>query len=177
MHPNQLSDWKTQFQEKSSQVFGNAPAKLANPDIKTMQAKIGQLTLENDFLENALTKAGLPSARRGLTAPTTCRSFGNARFCVWRGRPLTTPRNRPHPPISPSCKASTNCICTPFCRQPDALRSAPTGRPASRKKACTDADEENGRRRSLPEAESLQTTRCPSDLPLSAQGLGNQSPE
>ena len=64
VHPNQITDWKTQLQEKSSQVLGNAPARLADPDIKTMQAKIGQLTLENDFLENALTKAGLLSARR-----------------------------------------------------------------------------------------------------------------
>ena len=24
VHPNQISDWKTQFQEKSSQAFGNA---------------------------------------------------------------------------------------------------------------------------------------------------------
>ena len=29
-----------------------------------MQAKIGQLALENDFLENALIKAGLLSAKR-----------------------------------------------------------------------------------------------------------------
>lgn len=29
-----------------------------------MQAKIGQLTLENDFLEKALTKAGMLSAKR-----------------------------------------------------------------------------------------------------------------
>jgi transposase len=64
VHPNQITDWKTQLQEKSSLVFGNAPAQVADPDIKTMQAKIGQLTLENDFLENALTKAGLLSARR-----------------------------------------------------------------------------------------------------------------
>ncbi len=29
-----------------------------------LQAKIGQLTLENDFLEHALNKAGLLSAKR-----------------------------------------------------------------------------------------------------------------
>ena len=34
------------------------------PDLKTLHAKIGQLTLENDFLESALTKAGLLSAKR-----------------------------------------------------------------------------------------------------------------
>jgi len=31
---------------------------------ETLHAKIGQLTLENDFLEGALTKAGLLSAKR-----------------------------------------------------------------------------------------------------------------
>jgi hypothetical protein len=31
--------------------------------VKTLHAKIGQLTLENDFLEGALGKAGLLSAR------------------------------------------------------------------------------------------------------------------
>ena len=45
-------------------VFGEKPAKESGPDIQTMQAKIGQLTLENDFLEKALTKAGLLSAKR-----------------------------------------------------------------------------------------------------------------
>ena len=33
-------------------------------DVKSLHAKIGQLTLENDFLEGALTKAGLLSAKR-----------------------------------------------------------------------------------------------------------------
>jgi hypothetical protein len=33
-------------------------------DLKALHAKIGQLTLENDFLEGALGKAGLLSVRR-----------------------------------------------------------------------------------------------------------------
>ena len=33
-------------------------------DVKTLHAKIGQLTLENDFLSGALGKAGLLSAKR-----------------------------------------------------------------------------------------------------------------
>jgi transposase len=34
-------------------------------DVKSLHAKIGELTLENDFLSSALGKAGLlPSARR-----------------------------------------------------------------------------------------------------------------
>ena len=33
-------------------------------DVKALHAKIGELTLENDFLEGALSKAGLLNARR-----------------------------------------------------------------------------------------------------------------
>lgn len=64
VHPNQIADWKTQFMERSARVFGDSPGKADEPDVKTMQAKIGQLMLENDFLEHALTKAGLLSARK-----------------------------------------------------------------------------------------------------------------
>ena len=64
VHPNQITDWKTQLLERSSIVFGEKLEKESGPDIQTMQAKIGQLALENDFLEKALTKAGLLSARR-----------------------------------------------------------------------------------------------------------------
>ena len=44
----------------------SAPATARPPavDVKSLHAKIGELTLENDFLEGALTKAGLLSAKR-----------------------------------------------------------------------------------------------------------------
>ncbi len=64
VHPNQITDWKTQLLERSSVVFGEKPAKEFGPDIQTMQAKIGQLTLGNNFLEKAPTKVGMLSARR-----------------------------------------------------------------------------------------------------------------
>ena len=36
-------------------------------DVKTLHAKIGELTLENDFLSGALGKVGmLPTARQGI---------------------------------------------------------------------------------------------------------------
>ena len=65
IHPNQITDWKRQLTERAVQVFGDAgnPAS-GDPDLTKLHAKIGQLTLENDFLEHALTKAGLLSARR-----------------------------------------------------------------------------------------------------------------
>jgi hypothetical protein len=42
---------------------GNAAAQPA-VDVKSLHAKIGELMLENDFLEGALNKAGLLSAKR-----------------------------------------------------------------------------------------------------------------
>ena len=65
VHPNQISEWKQQLQESAVDVFGSNPRlKAAEPDLKILHAKIGQLTLENDFLESALFKAGLLSAKR-----------------------------------------------------------------------------------------------------------------
>ena len=65
VHPNQISEWKQQLQESAADVFGGPPkSKTAEPDLKILHAKIGQLTLECDFLEGALTKAGMLSARK-----------------------------------------------------------------------------------------------------------------
>ena len=64
VHPNQIADWKRQLQENAGIVFGEKREKEKEPDIQRMQAKIGQLTLENDFLENALIKAGMLSAKK-----------------------------------------------------------------------------------------------------------------
>lgn len=55
VHPNQVSDWKAQLKESSSAVFENPLKKKENKDdeIKELHAKIGQLTIERDFLERA----------------------------------------------------------------------------------------------------------------------------
>lgn len=47
----------------AAQAFNGASTQ-PEVDLIPLQAKIGQLTLENDFLERALTKAGLLSAKR-----------------------------------------------------------------------------------------------------------------
>ena len=65
LHANQITEWKKQLLSRASEVFDKG-GRRAEPevDLKLLHAKIGQLTLENDFLEGALTNAGMLSAKR-----------------------------------------------------------------------------------------------------------------
>ncbi len=64
IYANQITQWKTQLLERACDAFDGAGSKEPPIDVKTLHAKIGELALENDFLEGALTKAGLMSAKR-----------------------------------------------------------------------------------------------------------------
>ena len=64
VHPNQITEWKRQLQEQAADVFDKGGKSEPTVDLKALHAKIGQLTLENDFLETALTRVGLLSAKR-----------------------------------------------------------------------------------------------------------------
>ena len=63
LHANQIAEWKRQLVERAAQAFHGGAVEPA-VDLVPLQAKIGQLTLENDFLERALNKAGLLSGAR-----------------------------------------------------------------------------------------------------------------
>jgi transposase len=65
VHPNQIAQWKAQLLEGASGVFDGRPGRSEPAiDVKSLHAKIGELTLENDFLEGALGKAGVLSVKR-----------------------------------------------------------------------------------------------------------------
>jgi transposase len=64
LHPNSIVQWKLQLLERAAEAFGGETAKSSGPDIKDLHAKIGQLALENDFLERALGRIDGPSAKR-----------------------------------------------------------------------------------------------------------------
>jgi transposase-like protein len=65
IHPNLITQWKTQLLENATVAFnGGGPKPDEAPDLQALHAKIGQLALENDFLEKALGRIGGPSAKR-----------------------------------------------------------------------------------------------------------------
>ena len=64
VHPNQITEWKRQLADGAVNVFDKKGGSEPAVDLKVLHAKIGQLTLENDFLESALTRVGLLSAKK-----------------------------------------------------------------------------------------------------------------
>ena len=67
VHPNLITQWRARLLENAADVFGADEPSAPEPavDVKVLHAKIGELTLANDFLAGALGKAGLlPSAKR-----------------------------------------------------------------------------------------------------------------
>lgn len=65
VHPNQIADWSRQLQDRAANVFGADDKAAPQIDVKALHAKIGELTLANDFLGSALGKVGWPgSAKR-----------------------------------------------------------------------------------------------------------------
>ena len=65
VHANQITDWKKQLLSGASDVFGKGAQKAEDGEktVQELHAKIGQLTMENDFLERGLNKIHGPRGK------------------------------------------------------------------------------------------------------------------
>ena len=63
VYPNQITEWKKYLLEKASEVFEKGKRSPIEPDVKELHAKIGRLTMENDFLAVALGRIDGSSAK------------------------------------------------------------------------------------------------------------------
>ncbi|WP_175907825.1 IS3 family transposase [Burkholderia seminalis] len=98
VHPNQITEWKRPLQERAADVFGaaGAPSSESPVDVKTLHAKIGQLTLENDFLKRRAHQVGIAERKamidrtHALSVSQQARLVGIARSSAYyRPRPMS----------------------------------------------------------------------------------------
>ena len=64
VHPNQITEWKKHLLAKASEVFEKGKRSPVEPDVKELHAKIGRLTMENDFLAVSLGRIDGSSVKK-----------------------------------------------------------------------------------------------------------------
>jgi len=64
VHANQIAAWKAELLGRAAEVFGGS-TEVSNPEkVRELHEKIGELTVERDFLERALGRFPGPSGKR-----------------------------------------------------------------------------------------------------------------
>jgi transposase len=65
VHQNQIQDWRRKLLDQANQVFerGGSPPESEHK-VKELHAKIGELTMERDFLEQGLERIHGPRGKK-----------------------------------------------------------------------------------------------------------------
>ena len=66
VHQNQIQDWRRKLLDQAGQIFdrGSNSPEDAGHKVKDLHAKIGQLTMERDFLEQGLERIHGPRGKK-----------------------------------------------------------------------------------------------------------------
>jgi len=66
VHSNQIQDWRKRLLDNADSVFGKGQQQREETDekVKNLHAKIGQLTMERDFLEHGLERIHGPNGKK-----------------------------------------------------------------------------------------------------------------
>jgi transposase-like protein len=67
VHANQITTWKTELLARAAEIFGSSGSSAppeSQEKIRELHEKIGELTVERDFLERVLGRFPGPSGKR-----------------------------------------------------------------------------------------------------------------
>ena len=66
VHANQITTWKNELLSRAAELFGGSAVESGNSQekVRELHEKIGELTVERDFLERALGRFPGPSGKR-----------------------------------------------------------------------------------------------------------------
>ena len=66
VHPNQIKEWRRKLLDQAGQLFdrGSKSPRDTQHELKDLHAKIGQLTMERDFLEHGLERIHGPRVKK-----------------------------------------------------------------------------------------------------------------
>jgi len=80
VHPNQIQDWRKCPVEAAGDILIRGAESGGKDDeaVQALHAKIGELTMENDFLERGLARIHGPRGKKWYIGIIHCRVYGSA---------------------------------------------------------------------------------------------------
>ena len=160
VHPNQISTWREQLLTGASDVFGDgeksAPSAAA-VDVKTLHAKIGELTLENEFYPaRSARRVYYRAESDDRSEPRPLGSAASGAVIYQTGQRLISAASNTAGGSSADAPDRRNAPRPSVCRQSHASRAVEARRLRGGASARQDVDAENGHRSDLSPADHLE---------------------
>jgi putative transposase len=178
VHVNHITQWRSQPLDGAAGVFDHGKAEADAPviDLKSLNAKIGELTLENDFFVQS-ARQGRHAERKAMITPShdlpvtrQARVLGISRGAFYYKAQPAPPRD-----LAIMRRIDELHLERPFAGS-RMLRVEPRGR-ADRSPSRAEPDETYGDRGDLPPSQYLEARAGTSDLPFLLRGTKIDRPD